>query len=83
MKMLVATAALAAIIASPALAQTSQTYRAPIQHPSQYDQSYGRTEAQPHTASPYSVYEGNTYLGADPDPNVRLELRRDFEHRDF
>ena len=79
MKTLIATAALAAIFASPALAQT---YRAPVQQPSQFDRGYGRTEI-PRATSPYSVYEGNTYLGADPDPNVRLELRRDFQHRDF
>ena len=30
-----------------------------------------------------AVYDNNHYLGADPDPNVRLDLRRDFEGRDF
>jgi hypothetical protein len=78
MRTLLATAALAAIIASPALAQTS---RAPARQ-QQFEPSYGRTEI-PRAATPYSVYEGNQYLGADPDPNVRLELKRDFEHRDF
>jgi hypothetical protein len=83
MKTLIATLALAAMIASPALAQTGR--RAPVQqHSSQFDQSYGRIEAQPqHAANPNSVYEGNRYLGADPDPNVRLNLRLDAEHRDF
>ena len=33
--------------------------------------------------SPNAVYDGNQYLGADPDPNVRLNLRMDYEHRDF
>ena len=32
---------------------------------------------------PYAVFDGNKYLGADPDPNVRLQLRLDAEHRDF
>ena len=83
MKTLVATVALAAVIASPALAQTAR--RAPIQqYPAQLDQSYGRAEAQPRSAiSPYAVYNGNQYLGADPDPNVRLQLLLDAEHRDF
>ena len=54
MKTLVATVALAAVIAAP------------------------RANNQPN-----SVYENGQYLGADPDPNVRLELRRDYEHRDF
>jgi len=81
MKMLIATAALAAVIAAPALAQTA-TRRAPApQIYSQYDQ-YGRTETGRRSVGPNSVYEGNVYLGADPDPNVRLNLRMDYEHHD-
>jgi hypothetical protein len=82
MKTLIATAALAAVIASPALAQTVE--RRPVGQPmySQIDQ-YGRSEAQRRAANPTAVYEGNQYLGADPDPNVRLNLRMDYEHRDF
>jgi len=50
----------------------------------QPEQSYGRVEAQPRSAIPNNdVYEGGRYLGADPDPNVRLQLRLDAEHRDF
>ena len=85
MKTLVATVALAAVIASPAFAQTA-TRRAPAvqQYPSQYDQPYGRAEGTPRASNQAnSVYENGQYLGADPDPNVRLELRRDYEHRDF
>jgi len=26
------------------------------------------------------VYEGGQYIGQDPDPNVRLQLRRDWTH---
>ena len=80
MKTLVATVALAAIIATPALAQT--TRRAPVQQ-YQYDQGYGRSEGQRSGASGNTVYENGDYLGADPDPNVRLQLRLDHEHRDF
>jgi len=82
MKTIIATAVLAAVIASPALAQTAR--HAPAQPSAQPEQSYGRVEAQPRTAVPGSeVYEGGRYLGADPDPNVRLQLRLDAEHRDF
>jgi hypothetical protein len=79
MKTLVVTAALAAVIASPALAQS--THRAPVQqYQSQYDQPYGRFEGRPNAApSGNDVYEAGQYLGTDPDPNVRLELRRDFD----
>ena len=49
MKTLVATVALAAVIASPALAQS--TRRAPVQqYQSQYDQPYGRFEGRPQAA---------------------------------
>jgi len=29
---------------------------------------------------PDAVYVGSQYLGRDPDPNVRFELRRDWTH---
>ena len=84
MKTFLATVALASVIALPALAQTVER-RAPIQqYPSQFDRPYGRVEGQPQRAlDPYAVYEGNQYLGTDPDPNVRLQLRLYAEHRDF
>jgi hypothetical protein len=31
-------------------------------------------------ADPDVVYENGQYVGRDPDPNVRLELRRDWTH---
>jgi hypothetical protein len=37
-----------------------------------YAQSFG-------SFGPYVVIEGGQVIGADPDPNVRLELRRDYE----
>jgi hypothetical protein len=88
MKTLFAAAALAAVIASPAWAQTT-TRRAPAAPPpSQFDQpmdqSFGRTEGRPRSdLSGNTVYDNNHYLGTDPDANVRLDLRRDFEGRDF
>jgi len=82
MKTLVIAAALAAVVASPALAQTAQRRAASQMYPSQYDQTVGRTE-QPRSTNGNTVYDNNQYLGADPDPNVRLDLRRDYEGRDF
>jgi hypothetical protein len=82
MKTLVIAAALAAAVASPALAQTAQRRATPQMYPSQYDQTVGRTE-QPRSTNGNTVYDNNQYLGADPDPNVRLDLRRDYEGRDF
>jgi len=85
MKTLLAVAALAAVIASPAFAQSGTRSRVQAaEHPSQFDQTVGRAEAQPRSATQGNpVYDNNHYLGADPDPNVRLDLRRDFEGRDF
>ena len=83
MKAILAVAALAALIASPAFAQTATRRVQAAEHPSQYDQPVGRSEGQPRSAQGNTVYENNHYLGADPDPNVRLDLRRDFGGRDF
>jgi len=32
-----------------------------------------------YSARTYDVIEDGVYLGSDPDPNIRLELRRDYE----
>ncbi|MFL6798675.1 MAG: hypothetical protein ACJ8F3_14790 [Xanthobacteraceae bacterium] len=80
MKKLITTIAIAILIASPALAQTA-VRRAPAQ-PTQVDQN-SRAEVQRRANNQaVPVYEGNAYLGADPDPNVRLNLRMDYEHHD-
>ena len=77
MKTLLAVAALAAAIASPALAQT----RGPYQY-GYNNGSYGYVKPwarHPHSANPANdVYDthGN-YVGSDPDPFIRDELARD------
>jgi hypothetical protein len=82
MKTFVATVALAAVVASPALAQTVDLRAPPQQYyQSQYDQFGRRDVVRPF--DPNAVYDGYQYLGADPDPNVRLQLRLDAESRDF
>jgi hypothetical protein len=78
MKTFITAVALAAVVASPALAQTATRRAQPQQYQSQFDQTVGRTEA-PRSANGTTVYDNNQYLGADPDPNVRLDLRRDYE----
>ncbi len=91
-KILFVSASLAALIATPALAQNHQ-----------YDQSrntawYGRNapsaEFAPRGAFARDyqgsfggfsdkVVEDGKVIGADPDANVRLELRRDYESSSF
>jgi hypothetical protein len=65
-KMLIAAAVIGTVIASPALAQTARSR-------SDFQQS-----RQQHSVNPrYDVYENGTYVGSDPDPNIRLQLRRE------
>ena len=78
MKSLVAAVALAAVVATPALAQTASRRGQVQPGEAQYNESYGRTDGQRHSAVPNNaVYENGHYVGSDPDPNVRLEMRRD------
>ena len=72
MKTLITAVALAAVLASPALAQSASRRWQPQ---SQYDQPIG---SEPRSTNGNEVYD-RQYLGADPDPNVRLDLRRDYE----
>jgi hypothetical protein len=81
MNTLIAAVVLVAAVAAPAHAQTAAR-RAPVQGLSQSDQSLGRGDAQRHAPrSGNSVYSGNELVGADPDPNVRMNLRIDYEQR--
>lgn len=94
MKKLILSAALATLVASPALAQsyTGSLGTGNIVPPGNYQAS--RTDvgttgfargayayepargAFAYEAAPGAVYDHGEYRGADPDPNVRLELRR-------
>jgi hypothetical protein len=65
MKNLFAAAAIAALIAAPAFAQSEPNGR--IERPAQARGG----------AISYDVYKGDKWIGRDPDANVRFELRRD------
>jgi hypothetical protein len=41
------------------------------------EQGYGQPTMQYMTLSPYAAVENNFVIGADPDANVRLQLKRD------
>jgi hypothetical protein len=46
--------------------------------------AFARDASHPHHATHRhgsSVQEGGTYLGSDPDPNVRFDLEREFNSR--
>jgi hypothetical protein len=82
MKMLLATAALVTLIASPVLAQSANTKQTHVRSHSQAVQAeqYGRTEnGSRHSTNPtFDVYDtAGHYVGSDPDPRIRQELLND------
>ena len=77
MKTFIITLAAAAALVSPALAHAPMHARAEAQD------MYGmRAQAAP-AAGANAVFAAGAYLGADPDPQVRLQLMRNagFENR--
>jgi Tfp pilus assembly protein FimT len=69
MKKVLTTLALLTVIATPAFAQTTK-------------QDAMKSNAQAPFATSYqndTVVEDGNVIGQDPDANVRLELRRDYE----
>ncbi|MFN3656483.1 MAG: hypothetical protein ACK4UO_04405 [Pseudolabrys sp.] len=76
---LVLAALVLAVAADPALAAKKK--KAPprcVDQPYQFSWSFlwSTTEPQPNNCSP-PVYEYGRYIGQDPDPNIRYQLRRD------
>jgi hypothetical protein len=69
-KTLVATLALAALLASPAVARTLS------KHHEHLLPGYGLTGSLK-IQDPNVVIADGRVIGRDPDPNVRLEMRRD------
>jgi hypothetical protein len=90
-KMLLASAAVATMIASPALAQSSWQSGSIPAAPF-YGQVAPHGQVAPFGAyaqqrpgafvTPYAQHLGGDYVGTDPDPTVRLQLRKDAESRD-
>ena len=80
-KILLATFALATIAASPAFAQTAdnnhmtRSQRIAAHARAAGSDAYGQYYSEYN--DPYAVIVGNRVVGRDPDPNIRLELRRD------
>ncbi len=77
MKMLLATVALATVIASPALAQSAQ--RAQSQVRNQAVQTDQQRQSRPLTGAVYDT--SGHYIGSDPDPRIRGDLQRDQPER--
>ena len=79
-KILLATVAMATVIASPTLAQTKHRH---VKHPAAnplaaYATPINRTGVSRHSPNPaYDVYVNGYYMGSDPDPLIRMQLQRD------
>ncbi len=73
-KTLIATLALATLVASPAFAQTS-THR--IRHAVTTPNNAYASEPSYAVRNPNVVVYGNTVVGQDPDANIRLQMMRD------
>jgi hypothetical protein len=77
-----------ALVASPALAQKSR-HRAPPgcvdtrTHFSVMEMIFSTgPEPQANGCAP-AVYSGGRFVGQDPDPNIRLQLRRDADNEGY
>src|SRR5256885_9557105 len=79
MKTLLATAALVALIASPALAQSVDRQTTVRSNRTMPASQFSRTDGQRHSTNPaYDVYDAaGRYVGSDPDPRVRPNLVND------
>jgi hypothetical protein len=77
-----------ALMASPALAQKPR-HRAPAHcvdaaKPfSLVDMIFSTGPAPQANGCAPAVYEGGRFVGQDPDPNVRLQLRRDSDNEGY
>jgi len=77
-RILVATAVLAAAIASPALAQAGTSQSQLQAMPLPYDEG-GPTGQLRFTKRSYDLYRNGQYVGSTPDPNIRMLLQRDLD----
>jgi hypothetical protein len=75
MKKMILSVALAALVASPALAQATRMLRQAPDYASQRIMS-GNQAAQ-YGYAPGIIVEGGRIIGQDPDRNVQLQLKRD------
>jgi hypothetical protein len=73
-KTLIATLALATLAASPAFAASS-THR--LRHAATALDNIYASEPGYVSQNPNTVVFGNTVVGQDPDPNIRLQMIRD------
>jgi hypothetical protein len=70
-KRLLLIASAAALLAAPVFAQTQRPAQAP---------GHATQQKAPAVKGPNDVWCGGVYLGSDPDPNIRLQILKDYKH---
>lgn len=86
MKTLLAIAAVAALASSPALARTAHHPKHLSAAPTMLQQNVAVRDGEVSAvdaANPNAVYVDGAYAGADPDINVRMQLRHDYNNENF
>ncbi len=77
-KTLIAAAALATALASPAVAQTAAQRHHLQAFSSQPDES-GQIGEPRATKRSYDIYLSGQYVGSNPDPNIRRQLQGEYD----
>jgi hypothetical protein len=78
MKTLMAATVLGATLVSPAVTQAA-TLRDHIQAVSSQLDNIGQGEQPRSTKRSYDIYQSGQYVGSNPDPNIRLQLQREYD----
>jgi hypothetical protein len=77
-KTLTAATVLGATLASPAVTQAAAP-RAHVQVVSSQLDDIGQGEQPRSTKRSYDIYQSGQYVGSNPDPNIRLQLQREYD----
>jgi hypothetical protein len=77
-KMLMAATVLGATLASPAVTQAA-TLRDHVQAVSAQLDDISSGEPPRSTKRSYDIYQSGQYVGSNPDPNIRLQLQREYD----
>jgi hypothetical protein len=77
-KVIAAAAVLGATFASPTVTQAA-TLRDHVQAVSSQLDDIGSGEPPRSTKRSYDIYQSGQYVGSNPDPNIRLQLQREYD----
>jgi hypothetical protein len=75
-KTLIAATVLGATFALPVQAATPRDH---VQAVSSQLDDIGQSEPPRSTKRSYDIYQSGQYVGSNPDPNIRLQLQREYD----